>query len=120
MPADYPTYPSRQQVVDYLDAYAAKLDIRATLGTKVERIEREGAAWELTTSEGTLRADCVVLCTGYNNVPLVPDWPGRQGFEGEAMHSSAYRSGERFAGKRVGLVLTGGNVDLDRLPFGSG
>jgi threonine dehydratase len=27
---------------------------------------------------------------------------------------------ERFAGKRVGLVLTGGNVDLDRLPFGSG
>lgn len=25
----------------------------------------------------------------------------------------------RFAGKRIGLVLTGGNVDLDRLPFGS-
>jgi threonine dehydratase len=27
---------------------------------------------------------------------------------------------ERFAGKRVGLVLTGGNVDLEQLPFGPG
>jgi threonine dehydratase len=24
---------------------------------------------------------------------------------------------EVFAGKRVGVILTGGNVDLDRLPF---
>ncbi|HKU80374.1 MAG TPA: threonine/serine dehydratase, partial [Rhodanobacteraceae bacterium] len=24
---------------------------------------------------------------------------------------------ERFAGQRVGLVLSGGNVDLDALPF---
>ena len=27
------------------------------------------------------------------------------------------RARERFAGRRVGLVLTGGNVDLDRLPW---
>ena len=24
---------------------------------------------------------------------------------------------DRFAGKRVGLIITGGNVDLDRLPW---
>jgi threonine dehydratase len=24
---------------------------------------------------------------------------------------------ERFAGKRVGVILSGGNVDLDSLPF---
>lgn len=122
MPAAYPTYPSRQQVVDYLEAYAAKLDIRATLGTNVQRIERDGAAWEVTTSEGTLRTDSVVLCTGYNNVPLVPDWPGRRGFEGEAMHSCAYRSGARFAGKRV-LVVGAGNsgaeIALDLLEHGA-
>jgi threonine dehydratase len=29
------------------------------------------------------------------------------------------KSRERFAGKRVGLVLTGGNVDLDAIPFGA-
>lgn len=122
MPADYPTYPSRQQVVDYLDAYAAKFDIQATLGTKVERIERDAAAWKVTTPDGMLRADSVVLCTGYNNVPLVPDWPGKQRFEGAAMHSSAYRSGERFAGKRV-LVVGAGNsgaeIALDLLEHGA-
>jgi len=24
---------------------------------------------------------------------------------------------ERFAGKRVGIIVTGGNVDLDKLPW---
>jgi threonine dehydratase len=26
---------------------------------------------------------------------------------------------ERFAGRRVGLILSGGNVDLDALPWGT-
>ena len=122
MPSGFPTYPSREQVVDYLEDYAAKLGIRATLRTKVHRIERNDRVWELSTSEGGLRADCVVLCTGYNNVPLIPDWPGKEGFEGEAMHSCAYRTGERFAGKRV-LVVGAGNsgaeIALDLLEHGA-
>jgi cation diffusion facilitator CzcD-associated flavoprotein CzcO len=122
MPASYPRYPSRQQVVDYLDGYAAKLGLRPTLRTTVTRIERSDGAWELSTSDGALRAASVVLCTGYNNVPLVPDWPGRDRFAGEAMHSSGYRTGERFKGRRV-LVVGAGNsgaeIALDLLEHGA-
>ena len=122
MPSGYPRYPSRRQVVDYLESYAARFGIGARLRTRVHRIERDGAAWALSTSEGILRADSVVVCTGYNNVPVIPDWPGRDRFEGEAMHSSAYRSGERFKGRRV-LVVGAGNsgaeIALDLLEHGA-
>ena len=33
------------------------------------------------------------------------------------LRSLPQESGERFRGKRLTLVLTGGNVDFDRLPF---
>jgi hypothetical protein len=122
MPADYPTYPSRQQVVDYLEAYARKFGIRAMLRTKARRIVREGAAWKVTSSDGDFICNSVVLCTGYNGVPLIPDWPGRADFEGEVMHSSAYKSGARFKGKRV-LVVGAGNsgaeIALDLLERGA-
>jgi len=31
--------------------------------------------------------------------------------------AAVLRHREHFAGKRVGLILSGGNVDLDRLPW---
>src|SRR5690242_16590738 len=36
MPRDYPTYPSRAQVVAYLEAYARHFDIRPRFGTDVQ------------------------------------------------------------------------------------
>ena len=31
--------------------------------------------------------------------------------------AAVLRNKERFRGKRVGLIITGGNVDMDTLPF---
>ena len=122
MPRDYPTYPSRQQVVDYLEAYARKFAIRATLDTRVHAIVRDAGGWKVKTSRGDFASDAVVLCTGYNGVPLIPEWPGRDAFEGEVFHSAQYRNGARFAGRRV-LVVGAGNsgaeIALDLLEHGA-
>lgn len=122
MPRDYPAYPSRQQVVDYLEAYARKFAIRATLDTRVHEIVRDAEGWKVKTSRGDFGSGAVVICSGYNGVPLVPEWPGREAFEGETMHSSEYRSGARFAGRRV-LVVGAGNsgaeIALDLLEHGA-
>jgi thioredoxin reductase len=122
MPRDYPTYPSREQVVDYLEAYARKFAIRAMLQTRVDEIVRDAGRWKVRTSRGDFESDAVVICSGYNGVPLVPEWPGRDAFEGEVLHSSAYRSGARFAGRRV-LVVGAGNsgaeIALDLLEYGA-
>src|ERR1700761_1959866 len=42
MPRDYPTYPSRAQVVDYLEAYASRFDIQPRFNTEVRRVLRDG------------------------------------------------------------------------------
>src|SRR5205807_1824066 len=49
----------------------------------------------------------VIVGGGYNNVPHMPAWPGRDQFRGEIAHSQRYRNGARLEGKRVLVVGTG-------------
>jgi indole-3-pyruvate monooxygenase len=122
MPKDYPTYPSRQQVVAYLEAYARTFSIRATLQTRVRHVVRDAGGWKVESSGGLLGCSAVVLCSGYNGVPVVPEWPGRDAFQRPVIHSSRYRNGARFAGQRV-LVVGAGNsgaeIALDLLEHGA-
>jgi cation diffusion facilitator CzcD-associated flavoprotein CzcO len=60
-----------------------------------------------TTNDGSIRAETVVVATGYNRIPWMPDWPGRASFTGELLHSIGYRTPEPFRGKEVLVVGTG-------------
>lgn len=103
-------YPSRQQVVDYLQGYADRFDItdRVQLQTEVTSIRRDGDAWLVEAGEASWRSACVVVATGYTRVPHRPTWPGLDDFPGEVLHSSEYKNGEPFRGQRV-LVVGFGN-----------
>jgi len=108
MPANYPRYPSREQVVDYLEAYAAALQTPPRLGVRAVRVGREGERWQVETTDGRFAADNVVIATGNTRVPMRPSWPGASGYGGRLLHSSDYRTGADFAGQRV-LVVGFGN-----------
>jgi len=115
-PAGTPRWPSRAQVVDYLDGYARHhaLDIR--FGTRVTRIAPAGDEWRIATGEGEHRARHVVVATGYTRVPVVPTWPGRERFRGPVVHSSEYRNGAPYRGQRVlvvGFGNSGGEIAID-------
>ncbi|MDX6468559.1 MAG: putative flavoprotein involved in transport [Gaiellaceae bacterium] len=99
---------ARDGLLDYFRDYAEgeKLDVRT--GIRVERIDRDGDAWLLATTQGRLRAADVIVATGYNGNPFIPQWPGLDGFTGEVIHSSAYRNPAPFAGRDV-LVVGAGN-----------
>lgn len=103
IPRSFGKWVSRDSVLEYLRRYADRhaLDVR----TNVE-VTRVDSGWTLSTSEGPLEAERVVVATGHNNVPFVPDWPGS--FAGEIVHSADYRNPAPFAGKRV-LVVGAGN-----------
>jgi putative flavoprotein involved in K+ transport len=73
----------------------------------VERIDRAGSGWAVRTRDGIVEADVVVVATGYNRVPRIPRWPGRDGFAGTLIHSSEYRNAEPYRGKDVLIVGTG-------------
>ena len=98
----------RAGVVEYLEAYAAANGIAPRLGVLVERLDRDAGRWRATTAGDALEADRVVVATGYNHTPSVPAWPGRDGFTGELVHSTAYRSGAAYRGRRA-LVVGAGN-----------
>jgi cation diffusion facilitator CzcD-associated flavoprotein CzcO len=106
-PKGTPMFASRDQLVEHLDRHAHEDGIELRLGTSVNRLDRSDGHWTLDTSEGELRAPQVIVATGYEQAPIVPDWPGREQFAGELIHSREYRNPEPFAGRRVLVVGPG-------------
>jgi len=116
MPPDYPTYPSRGQVVAYLESYAERFNIRPIFGVEVARIRRDGARWRAETDRGVVTAPIVVVASGIANSPYRPSWPGEESYRGSIIHSSEYRNPAPYAGKRVlvvGFGNSGGEIALD-------
>lgn len=71
IPRRFGRWVARDDVVRYLEMYAAhhRLDLR--LGVGVDRLDREGSRWRVHLADGTvLSAAHVVVATGYNNTPV--------------------------------------------------
>lgn len=119
MPANYPTYPSRQQVLDYVRSFAQMngLDACTRFNTEVVSAEPVGSGddtyWKVTTADGAVRSyRGIFAATGQQWDPFVPEIPGANEFRGEIYHSAQYRSPKQFEGKRV-LVVGAGNSGVD-------
>ncbi len=108
MPRTAGRWPTREAFVAYLAGLARTPGIGLRFGVEATGVDRQGTNWLVSTTAGDLRSAGVVVATGYDRAPHVPDWPGRKGFAGELLHSSDYRSPERFNGARV-LVVGPGN-----------
>jgi cation diffusion facilitator CzcD-associated flavoprotein CzcO len=111
-PKGTPTFPSRDQVVEHLERHAGEDGVELRLGTSVERIERREGGWAVHTSAGELRASQVIVATGVDQTPIVPDWPGREEFGGELLHSADYRNPSSFVGRQV-LVVGPGSSGME-------
>ena len=106
-PRDAGTFPSRDQMVSYLESYAATNGLDVRLNTRLERIDRDGSGWVLRTSAGDLPAEHVIVASGYAHTPYIPDWPGRERFAGPLLHAAAYRNPEPFRDRDVLVVGPG-------------
>ena len=105
-------YPTRADVVEHLHRHAHEDGIELWLGTEVHRIDKQSGGWRLQTSRGDVDARQVVVATGYEHTPVIPDWPGKDGFIGELLHSAHYRNPTPYQGKRV-LVVGGGSSGFE-------
>lgn len=108
--AEVPTYPSREQMLAYLERYAARFDLVRGIrfGTRVERLEEAGGgAWRVhTRGGGTARAETfrhVIVATGAQAAPAVPRVAGLHGFAGQlgVAHTSQYDGAARYRGRSV-------------------
>jgi cation diffusion facilitator CzcD-associated flavoprotein CzcO len=113
MPEDWPAYPHHGLILDYLRDYARHFGLlpHIRFNCAVTRLAREGDGWRATFSDGTSGAyQGVVIANGHLTDPEMPAIPGR--FDGEILHSKAYKNAAIFEGKRV-LVVGMGNTGCD-------
>ncbi|CAG8212709.1 unnamed protein product [Penicillium salamii] len=120
-PDETPDFPPAADMHRYLVSYAKHFGIlpRAQLNTVVHRAEwnPDTGLWDIeTTTDGEpsiVRSfDKVVYSMGPDQIPNIPSIPGFDLFEGEAVHSIAFKRPEEWAGKRV-LVVGFGNTAAD-------
>lgn len=125
VPRSFPRYPSRDQYAGYLEYYAQRMDLAIEHNCRVRSVseEKTGAArFRLDTTTGPVRASVVVVATGMYGRPITPPLPGLSQFNGAAMHSASYKSGEVYCGKRVlviGIGNTGAEIAADLVEFGA-
>jgi len=108
MPGGEDTYPTRDEVVDYLADYERRYELPVRRPVRVEGVYREEGRLAVGIDSVRLPVRAVVSATGTWQRPYIPDYPGREIFRGEQIHSAHYVSPEPYAGKRV-LVVGGGN-----------
>src|SRR5882762_775148 len=116
MPRTYPHYPSREQLIEYLESYAVRFDIRPVFNSTVSCIRRDGSQWRAETAQGSTNAPVMVIATGIAHAPYRPSWPGSEIYRGMVVHSSEYRNSTPYAAKRVlvvGFGNSGGEIALD-------
>ncbi|GFZ08438.1 flavin-binding monooxygenase family protein [Actinidia rufa] len=118
-PQEFPNYPSKQQFVEYLEGYARKFEIRPIFNETVARAEYDLSVgmWRVRSvgengEEREWVSRWVVVATGENAESVVPEIEGREEFGGAVVHTSLYKSGEGFRGKRV-LVVGCGNSGME-------
>jgi len=70
-------YMSRDELVAYLEAYARSFAAPVEGGVTVERVERDGAGYRVTTNREIWQAGSVVIATGHADRPAVPAFASR-------------------------------------------
>jgi putative flavoprotein involved in K+ transport len=105
-------WPTAREWAAYLVQYATEMGLAVETDTEATRVERVGDGWRIETTAGSLDARAVVIATGHDHSPRVPEWPGRRSFGPKVMHSSEVRD-ERSLDGHDTLVVGSGTSGAD-------
>jgi cation diffusion facilitator CzcD-associated flavoprotein CzcO len=116
MRAEVAPYPHHSEMRRYFRDYASQFHLyeHYQFDTRVVQLQRLDQGWKLISERNgeqrEWRFDGALIANGTLHTPNLPRLPGD--FSGELLHSSAYKSADIFAGKRV-LVVGCGNSACD-------
>jgi putative flavoprotein involved in K+ transport len=104
-------YPTRDEVIDYLEAYEARYQVPVLRPWGVREVTHATDPEFLQLSDGEggqLLARTVVSATGTWGEPHLPDLPGLDLFRGQLLHSSRYRSPRAHGLEDASVLVVGG------------
>jgi putative flavoprotein involved in K+ transport len=108
-PGDPDGYPTRDEVIQYLERYAETFELPIELNSSVRRLSREAGRFVLDVDGPTITADQVVIATGPFQTPYVPELAKDPDPEVWQVHSTGYRRPGDVPDGTV-LVVGGGNT----------
>jgi putative flavoprotein involved in K+ transport len=108
-PGDPDGYPTRDEVIAYLEEYATTFDLPLQLASPVRALTRDEGRFLVELDDRSIAADQVVVATGPFQLPRVPKLAGDLAPEVFQAHSTGYRN-PRGVPEGTILVVGGGNT----------
>ena len=117
VPGDPEGFPTKDEMADYLEAYAERFDLPVAPGTGIRRLERADAGFRATTEAGEpIDSRAVVLATGAFQRPAIPPISKRLSAEVVQLAPEDYRAPDQLSPGRVLVVgdgATGRQIALE-------
>src|SRR5918995_2638960 len=107
-PAPGWSYPTKDEVADYLELYAARYRLPVRTGIRVDGLSREDSGYVVTAGMSRYEADNVVVATGGYQAPRIPGFASELDPHIVQLHSSQYRNPSQLGEGGV-LVVGAGN-----------
>lgn len=111
-PENFPKYPTRPQFISYMESYAAHFSIRPRFNQTVLWARFDDGLWRVRTTDHEYVSRWLIIATGENAEPVIPDIAGLEKFPGKIIHTSSYKSGLEFQNQKV-LVVGCGNSGME-------
>ena len=111
--------PTKDEMADYLEAYATKFDLPVQLGMRVESITKDADRFVVIANDHRFEADNVVLATGGYQAAYVPDFADQLDPAIMQFHSSEYRAPSQLRDGDVlvvGAANSGAEIALEASP----
>jgi putative flavoprotein involved in K+ transport len=103
------SFPTKDEMADYLEGYAARFELPIRTGVRVERLSRQDGVFVVEAAGGRrLEADRVVVASGAHRIPRVPAFASELGANVVQLHSSEYQRPSQLKEGAV-LVVGAGN-----------
>lgn len=109
-PSNWPVFTPKDKMGDWLEMYVKVMELSYSGGTEClsARFDEQAKRWTVELLRDgvpvTLRPTQLVFATGAYGPPKVLNLPGQETFAGEIIHSSQYRDGAAFAGRKVAVI----------------
>lgn len=106
-PAPPYSFPTKDEMANYLEAYALHFQLPVRHGVRVDRLTREGRRYVIDAGSRRFQADHVVVAMSSYQVPRVPEFARELRADIVQMHSSEYRNLDQLQPGGVLLVGAG-------------
>lgn len=111
-PAPKPSFPTKDEMADYLEAYAERFQLPVRTGLRVDGVGRIDGRFMVAAGDERFEAGNIVIATGAFQAPDVPEFATELDPRITHMHAEDYRNGSQLQDGPV-LVVGAGNSGAD-------